>query len=41
MYLDLVGPLEISENENKYILTYEDNLSKYLITTPIQNQTVE
>ena len=41
IYLDLVGPLERIENENKRIVTCQYNLSKYLIATPIQNQTVE
>ena len=39
--MDLVGPLERCENENKYILTCQYNLSKCLIATTIQNQTVE
>ena len=36
--LDIVGPLGLSENGNKYILTCQDNLTKYLIAIPIENQ---
>lgn len=41
IYLDIVGPLPQTENDNKYILTCQDNLSKYVIVIPIKNQTVE
>jgi hypothetical protein len=30
-YLDIVGPLHMTEDGCKYILTCQDNLSKYLI----------
>ena len=36
--LDVVGPLPITENNNKYLLTCQDNLTKYLIAIPIENQ---
>ena len=41
IYLDLVGPFSTSEKGNKYLLTCQDNLSKYLIAIPIQNQSAE
>jgi hypothetical protein len=39
--LDIVGPLPCTEEGHKYILTCQDNLSKYLIAEPLRNQTVE
>ena len=41
IYLDVVGPMAQTENNNKYILTCQDNLSKYVIAIPMKNQTVE
>ncbi|PNF38366.1 hypothetical protein B7P43_G08976, partial [Cryptotermes secundus] len=41
IYLDIVGPLPLSENGMKYILTCQDNLSKYFIAIPLQTQTAE
>jgi hypothetical protein len=41
LYLDVVGPLPSTEEGHKYILTCQDNLSKYLIAEPLKNQTVE
>ena len=41
IYLDIVGPLDLTELGNKYILTCQDNLSKYVIAIPMQNQTAE
>jgi hypothetical protein len=41
IYLDIVGPLNITEDGYKYILTCQDNLSKYLIAIPMLNQTAE
>ena len=41
VYLDVVGPLPMTENGMKYILTCQDNLSKYFIAIPMQNQTSE
>ena len=37
-YLDIVGPLPLSAEGNKYILTFQDNLSKYMVATPIRQQ---
>jgi len=39
--LDIVGPLTESTSENKYILTFQDALSKYLAAIPIPHQDAE
>jgi hypothetical protein len=39
--LDLVRPMPVSEEGHKYILTCQDNLSKYLIAIPLFTQTAE
>jgi hypothetical protein len=39
--LDIVGPLDLTSEKNKYILSCEDNLSKYLIAVRLQSQTAE
>lgn len=39
--LDVVGPLPLTEKGRKYILTCQDNLTKYLIAIPIENQEAE
>jgi hypothetical protein len=41
VYLNVVGPLNKTENNMKYVLTCQDNLSKYFIAIPLQNQTTE
>jgi hypothetical protein len=41
IYLDIVGPLSSTETGMKFILTCQDNLSKYLMATPIPNQSAE
>jgi hypothetical protein len=41
VYLDIVGPLPVTENKKKYILTCQDNLSKYFVAVPLQSQTAE
>jgi hypothetical protein len=41
LYLDVVGPLTTTEKSMKYILTCQDNLSKYIIAVPMENQTAE
>ena len=38
VYLDVVGPLEITFSGNKYILTVLDDLSRYMNAYPIPNQ---
>jgi len=40
-YLDVVGPLLVTLQRNKYILTFQDNLSKYVAAVPIEKQDVE
>jgi transposase InsO family protein len=39
--LDIVGPLPKTENGNKYILTFQDDVSKYVIGFPIRQQEAE
>jgi len=41
IYLDIVGPLNMTEHGYKYIHTCQDNLSKYLIAIAMINQTAE
>lgn len=36
--LDIVGPVTITNNENKYLLTFQDNLTKFSKAIPIANQ---
>jgi len=40
-YLDVVGPLSVTQGNNKYILTFQDDLSKYVIAMPITQQDAE
>lgn len=37
-FLDVVGPLPETESGNKYILTFQDDLTKYNINIPMINQ---
>ena len=39
--LDIVGPMTETVSENKYILTCQDDLSKFLIAIPITQQDAE
>lgn len=39
--IDLVGPLNISMTGNRYILTVQDDLSKFVIAVPLTEQTAE
>uniref|UniRef100_A0A1B0GQC7 Integrase catalytic domain-containing protein n=1 Tax=Phlebotomus papatasi TaxID=29031 RepID=A0A1B0GQC7_PHLPP len=41
VFMDIVGPLSITEQENRYILTIYDDLSKYLVAIPLKTQTSE
>jgi len=36
--LDIVGPLTITNSGNKYLLTFQDNLTKFSKAMPIPNQ---
>lgn len=36
--LNIVGPLTVTENGNKYILTFQDNLTKFSKAIPIPDQ---
>jgi hypothetical protein len=36
--LDIVGPLTLMSENNRYLLTFQDELSKYTIAVPIQQQ---
>jgi len=40
-YLDIVGPLPVTQGNNKYILTFQDDLSKYVVAVPIGQQDAE
>ena len=40
-YLDVVGPLPVKLQGNKYILTLQDDLSKYVVAVPIEKQDAE
>jgi hypothetical protein len=41
VYLDIVGPLPMTESNMRYILTCQDNLSKYFMAIPLKSQTAE
>jgi len=38
VYLDIVGPLNVTDNSNKYILTFQDDLTKQSIAIPVPDQ---
>lgn len=38
IFLDIVGPLNQTNNFNKYLLTFQDDLSKFSIAIPIPDQ---
>ena len=40
-YTDVVGPLPITQGNNRYILTFQDDLSKYVVAIPIPQQDAE
>jgi hypothetical protein len=40
-YMDVVGLLPISHENNKYILTFQGDLSKYVVAIPIHQQDAE
>lgn len=37
IFLDVVGPLPVTENENRFILTFQDDLTKYSYAQAIPN----
>jgi transposase InsO family protein len=37
----MVGPLPVPQGSNKYILTFQDDLSKYVVAVPIRQQDAE
>ena len=41
VHMDLVGPLSIESEENRYILTAKDRSTGFLVTTPIKNKKAE
>lgn len=40
-YLDIVGPLTKTDDNNKYLLTFQDDLTKYALACPIPDQESE
>ena len=40
-YLDVVGPLPVMVQGNRYILTFQDDLSKYVVAVPVEKQDAE
>lgn len=38
VFLDIQGPLPVTELRNRYILTFEDDLTRYCLAVPIENQ---
>jgi len=41
VYLDTVGPLAVTQGNNKHISTFQDNLSKYVVAVHIGQQDAE
>ena len=39
--MDIVGPLKVTKNGNEYMLTIQDQLSKFLIAVPLLDQIAE
>lgn len=39
--LDIVGPLSLTNSRNKYILTFQDELTKFCEAVPLENQEAE
>ena len=38
LFVDLVGPMPVTNNQHKYILTMEDAYSRYVVAVPIRNK---
>lgn len=41
VYLDMVGPLPLTINGNKYILSFQDDFSKYFVCSPMADAEAE
>lgn len=41
LHMDIVGPLSVTENRNRYLLTFQDSFFKYPEAVPIPDQTAE
>jgi hypothetical protein len=41
MLLDVVGPLPVMQGGNRYVLTFQDDLSKYVLGNLIGQQDAE
>jgi cleavage and polyadenylation specificity factor subunit 1 len=39
--IDIIGPLRPSRSQHRYILTVQDDLSKFIIALPLEDQTAE
>jgi transposase InsO family protein len=39
--LDIVGPTDVTNKGNRYILTFQDDLTKFMVATPIPTQDAE
>jgi len=40
-YLDIMCPLPVTQGNNKYILTFQDDLNKYMVAVPLGQQDAE
>ena len=40
-YLDILGPLPVSQGNHKYIFILQDDLSKYVVAVPLGQQDTE
>jgi len=40
-YRDIVGPVPVTQRNNKYILTFQDDLSQYVVAVPLGQQDAE
>lgn len=41
IFLDIVGPFSKSNSNNMFLLTLQDDLTKYSLAVPLENQTAE
>ena len=40
-YMDVLGPLPVIQGNNIYILTFQDDINKYVVAIPIPQQDAE